>query len=115
VRRLKTYSAASGYVYQYYYSGMHETRLHGQLGAEYVFDVTADRKTVHPIGVFLSVDALTAWEVAARRPLTNSERYGIAKVALFRAFDDREDPLELLKGVTPSASEIEQIGLTLGL
>lgn len=46
VRREKSYSADSGYVYQYFHEGYREMKLAGELGAEYVFDVSSDRKSV---------------------------------------------------------------------
>ena len=60
VRRQKTYSAQSGYVYQYFYEGM---RPHGR-GTEFVFTVSADRKTSHPVSVRIEDAALGQWERA---------------------------------------------------
>ena len=37
IRRLKTYSAQSGYVYQYFYEG--QRPLRGEAGTEFVFTV----------------------------------------------------------------------------
>jgi len=43
VRRQKTYSAESGYVYQYYYEGQRPASRDGSSGIEFVFNVSADR------------------------------------------------------------------------
>ena len=44
VRRMKSYSAQSGYVYQYFYEGQRPFRSGGESGIEFVFTVSADRK-----------------------------------------------------------------------
>jgi hypothetical protein len=111
VRRLKSYSAQSGYVYQYFWEGQRPVTG----GTEYVFDVSADRKTSHPVSVVLEDAALRAWEQANKRTLAPNERYGIAKMALFLAFDERETPALLKQPVSVRASDvatiIEQLGL----
>jgi len=90
VRRQKTYSAQSGYVYQYYYEGQRPTRP--EPGTEFVFDVSADRKTSTPVSVIVPDDAVQSWQRDHGRELNSTERYAIAKMALFQAFDQRESP-----------------------
>jgi hypothetical protein len=92
VRRLKTYSAQSGYVYQYYYQGHRPFRSGRESGVEFVFSVSADRKSWRAAGVVVSDDAIRAWEEAHARGLSSTERYAIAKMALFQAFDERPAP-----------------------
>src|SRR5215472_14080859 len=75
VRRQKTYSAQSGYVYQYYYEGHRPFRRNGEEGTEFVFEVSADRKTSAPVSVFLHDEAVHSWEQRHERPLTSTERY----------------------------------------
>src|SRR4051794_774982 len=89
VRRLKTYSAQSGYVYQYFYTGQRPYRDGPESGTEFVFDISADRKTSHAISVFVGDTAAQAWEETHGRTLIGNERYAIAKMALFQAFDER--------------------------
>jgi hypothetical protein len=89
VRRMKTYSAQSGYVYQYYFEGYRPVPG-AQSGTEFVFQISADRKDWRGISVHVSDGALTAWEAAQSRQLSATERYAIAKMALFQAFDERE-------------------------
>ncbi len=111
VRRLKSYSAQSGYVYQYFYCGQRTARE----GVEFVFDVSSDRKTYHAISVFVAYRAVAAWEDAHGRALIANERYAIAKMALFQAFDDRAGPDAMLAPVHVEAAAVEGIMQTLQL
>ena len=92
VRRQKTYSAQSGYVYQYFYEGQRTATRDAQPGTQYVFDISADRKTSFQLSVFLPQAAVETWERSHERALMANEQYAIAKMALFRAFDERENP-----------------------
>ena len=115
VRRLKTYSAQSGYVYQYYYEGHRESRPSGESATEFVFTVSADRKNWHPASVLVHEEAVQVWEAAHERQLSSTERYAVAKMALFQAFDERAEP-SLMKGdVRVRAADIEAIVETLEL
>lgn len=87
IRRLKTYTGSQGYVYQYYFVGRRYTS-----GAdEYVFDITSDRKTAHPVTVVLSQKVVSAWVHAHGRELSDAEQYAAVKLRLFRAFDEVEN------------------------
>ena len=115
VRRLKTYSAQSGYVYQYFYAGHRNTRTNDGDCDEFVFHISADRKEWHHTSVYVSEAAVEAWEQANARQLSQTERYAIAKMALFQAFDERASPA-LMKSAVPVQSEILTAVLeTLGL
>lgn len=115
VRRQKTYSAQSGYVYQYHYEGHRPASRERQRGAEYVFDVSADRKTSFPVSVFVSDAALLAWEQGHDRSLTSSERYAVAKMALYQAFDERDTPARMGEEVRVRPADVEAILDTLGI
>jgi len=91
VRRQKTYSAETGYVYQYFYQGYRPAAGAGRRGNEYVFQVSSDRKSAFPMTVFLPDAALDAWQQAHGRALSPTEQYAAAKMALFQAFDGRAD------------------------
>jgi hypothetical protein len=91
VRRIKSYSAASGYVYQYQFQDIHPSTKSGELGNEYVYYVSADRKTMFPIRIFISRWALETWTKQTGRALTGTEEYAVAKMRLFQAFDEVED------------------------
>jgi hypothetical protein len=95
IRRLKTYTAQTGYVYQYYFVGKRPA-LDGDPEApstEYIFDVTADRKTTFAVSIFLQPQALTAWSANRGRQLSDPEQYAAAKLRLMQGFDEIVDML----------------------
>jgi hypothetical protein len=100
VRREKTYSAQTGYVYQYYYEGHRESDRAGRAGQEYVFHISSDRKTSFPLTVFLGSEAVDSWQQGHGRPLTSTEQYAAVKMALFQTFDDQA-------GLGPANAEVE--------
>lgn len=93
VRRLKTYTGAQGYVYQYYFVGKREALANDPEAPamEFVFDVTSDRKLTYSVSVFLSQAPLTEWSQSHGRALNDAEQYAAVKMRLLRAFDDLED------------------------
>jgi hypothetical protein len=91
VRRVKSYSAASGYVYQYQFQDVHPSTKSSELGNEYVYYVSGDRKTMFPIRIFVSRRAMETWTKQTGRALTGTEEYAVAKMRLFQAFDEVED------------------------
>ncbi|MCX6621040.1 MAG: hypothetical protein NTY38_08145 [Acidobacteria bacterium] len=104
VRRLKTYSAQSGYVYQYFYEGY-------RVAAEtttYVFQTSVDRKSSFPVSVLLPASSLGG------RELTGTECYAVAKMALFQAFDERLKPLTMREPVLVRPADATAILETLG-
>ena len=115
VRRQKTYSAESGYVYQYFYEGQRAAIRSGAAGSQYVFNVSADRKFSSFVSVFLSEDVLDTWQTEHARQLGSTERYAVAKMALFQAFDRRSAPSEMTEEVRVEAGDIESILATLDI
>ena len=109
VRRQKTYSAQSGYVYQYYYEGQRK----GAGGMEFVFEVSSGRKTSFPVAVRVPAEAVTRWERAHGRELIANEWYAIAKMALAAAFDERPNPGAMAAPVDVSSEGVEEILHTL--
>jgi hypothetical protein len=91
VRRIKTYSAASGYVYQYQFHEVHPATRERRAGTEYIYYVTADRKTMFALKIFVARDAIQKWSEGAKRTLTGTEEYAVAKMRLFEGLDDAED------------------------
>ena len=90
VRRVKSYSAATGYVYQYYFYEVEKARCGDSSGTEYIYMVSVDRKHVFPVKVFVRKDALEAWSSRSGQQLTGTEEYALAKMRLFQAFDEVE-------------------------
>jgi hypothetical protein len=93
VRRMKTYSGARGYVYEYYFVGKRAALPDDPEApaTEFIFDVTSDRKLTYAVSVFLPEKTLIAWSQTHGRPLKDAEQYAAAKLRLFRAFDELED------------------------
>jgi hypothetical protein len=92
VRRIKSYTADTGYVWQYHFAEVRSQQSrHGEAGSEYVFVVSRDRKTSYPVPVFLRHAALEAWAAEHGRPLSGAEQYAAVKMRLFRAFDEIDD------------------------
>lgn len=93
IRRLKTYTGAQGYVYQYYYVGKRAALPDDPEApaTEFIFDVTSDRKLTYAVSVFLPDAARAAWSKAHGRQLNDAEQYAAVKLRLFRAFDEIEN------------------------
>jgi hypothetical protein len=91
VRRVKSYSAESGYVYQYQFQDVHLAQQGTARGNEYVYYVSADRKKMFPVRIFVRVDDLNRWAKATGRALTGTEEYAVAKMRLFQAFDEGQE------------------------
>jgi hypothetical protein len=115
VRRQKTHSAESGYVYQYFYEGQRAAKRDGASGTQFVFNVSADRKSSFPVSVFISDAALEEWQKAHGRQLSSTERYAIAKLAQFQAFDQRESPAIMSEEVVVQASDVAAFLATLDI
>lgn len=115
VRRQKTYSAESGYVYQYYFQGKRETSQEPDSSVEFVFEVSADRKTSFPVSVFVPESALAPWKERHDMGLSSTERYAVAKLALFEAFDQRETPTLMREHVVVSPRQASAILDQLGI
>lgn len=88
--RVKSYSAASGYVYQYYFYEVEKTRQGAAAGTEYVYMASVDRKHVFPVRIFVNKQSLEKWSARTGRPFTGTEEYAVAKMRLFQAFDELE-------------------------
>ena len=91
VRRVKSYSAATGYVYQYYFYEVQKARRRASLGTEYVYMVSVDRKKVFPLRIFVERDAVEKWGRSAGSALSGTEEYAVAKMCLFQALDELAD------------------------
>jgi hypothetical protein len=106
VRRIKTYTGQTGYVYQYYFVGKRPALDNDpeSPATEFIFDVTSDRKTTFAVSVFLPPSALDGWTARHGRALSEPEQYAGVKLRLMQAFDRRvkvepEMLLELLESI----------------
>jgi hypothetical protein len=115
IRRMKTYSAQSGYVYQYFYEGHRPFHAGADRGSEFVFSLSHDRKNWHSTSVLVGDDALASWEQSHARELSATERYAVAKMALFQAFDERPAPDKMKEPVRLRPADVEGIIESLGL
>jgi hypothetical protein len=88
VRRVKSYSAADGYVYQYYFFEGNRAQRSGSPGGEFTYVVSSDRRSAFPFKIFVAQSALETWAKRNGRPLSSSEEYAVAKMRLFQAFDE---------------------------
>jgi hypothetical protein len=117
IRRLKTFSAQTGYVYQYYFVGKREA-LPGDPAApatEYVFDVTVDGSVVFAVSVLMRAAALASWAAVHSRLLTESEQYAAAKLRLLRDFEAMESPARGARRLVVDAEDVEDLLADLGL
>ncbi len=90
VRRIKSYSASTGYVYQYHFYEVQKTRRGLAAGTEYVYMVSVDRQETFPLRIFVRRSAVEKWGRQTGRALTGTEEYAVAKMRLFQAFDEVE-------------------------
>jgi hypothetical protein len=117
VRRIKTYTGDSGFVYQYYFVGQRPSLPQAAEGpsTEYVFDVTSDSRTTFSVSVFLRKDAVEAWARLHGRGLTDAERYAAAKMRLLRGFDETLNMLEHGRRLMIDAAVLDDLLAGLGL
>ena len=117
VRRLKTYTGAQGYVYQYYFVGKRAALADDPEApaTEFIFDVTSDRKLTYAISVFLPEGPVEAWSHGHGRPLNDAEQYAAVKMRLFRAFDELEDVKGQGRRLSIDVQLLEEALASLGL
>jgi hypothetical protein len=92
-RRVKSYSAANGYVYQYYFYEVNRVLHEGNAAVEFVYAISVDRSNAFPVHILVFKTVLVAWANANGRALTSSEEYAVAKMRLLQAFDEGLVPL----------------------
>lgn len=102
VRRVKSYSAANGYVYQYCFYEVNRITHDGVSAGEFIYAVSADRRTTFGLRIVVQRPALEAWARANGRALTGSEEYAVAKMRLFQAFDEGAVPLTVELDAQPT-------------
>ncbi|HWF12461.1 MAG TPA: hypothetical protein VG272_01905 [Candidatus Acidoferrales bacterium] len=113
--RVKSYSAATGFVYQYYFYEVEKTKRGGAEGTEYVYMASVDRKHVFPVKIFVVKDALEKWSARTGRAFTGTEEYAVAKMRLFQAFDELEGLAEKTPELIVNESNLEALSSQLDL
>ena len=119
VRRVKSYSAADGFVYQYYFFEGNRGQREGNRGGEFTYVVSIDRQSAFPFKIFVRQSALDGWAVQNGRSLSSSEEYAVAKMRLFQAFDEGavkasprgEPPLEVIVNEANLEELLGQLGI----
>ena len=116
-RRLKTYTGAQGYVYQYYFVGKRPALADDPEApaTEFIFDVTSDRKLTYAVSVFLPQGPLATWSQVHGRGLNDAEQYAAVKLRLFRAFDEIEDVKGQGRRLRLDSDLLEQVLGSLGI
>jgi len=117
VRRLKTYTAQTGYVYEYYFVGKWSALSDDPLApaTEYVFDISSDRKTTYAVSVFLSPHVVESFATSRGRALSEPEQYAAVKMRLLQALDEITDMLQHGRRLTLDtealAALLESVGI----
>jgi hypothetical protein len=112
--RQKTYSAESGYVYQYVLAAFRQHRHAGEGVHDYSFEVSGGRGAPTAVSILLRASVLHQWETEHGRELSASERYAIAKVTLKRQLDASETPQSVPSKVAPDVFDVDDISSLLG-
>ncbi len=115
VRRIKTHSAQTGYVYEYYFVGKRRALPDELPATEFIFDVSSDRKTRYAVSVFLADSALGDWNSAHGRSLTEPEQYAAAKLRLLRGFDEIDDMLAAGRRLPLETGDLSELLGSLGI
>ena len=117
VRRLKTYTGETGFVYQYYFVGKRQALADDPAApaTEFIFDVTSDRKQTFAVSIFLRDEAVIKWQAQHERTLAEAEQYAATKVRLFRAFNEIEDLLGQGRRLIVAHEELEELLAELGV
>jgi hypothetical protein len=111
--RLKTYTAETGLVYQYYYVG--KRRAPGEAAAEFVFDVSSTPQMRYSVSVFVPDALLKGWRESHGHDLAEAEIYAAARMRLLRAFDELEDLFHAGRSMQIEPDRFEQLLRDLGV
>lgn len=97
-QRLKSYSAATGIVYQYIFLGL--------WGRRHVFEVSADRQPAFNLFIELRPKELASCAERMGSPLRWNEEYALSKLSLFAAMDAAETAAVLRQVIHPTSEEL---------
>jgi hypothetical protein len=117
VRRVKTYTAQSGYVYEYYFVGSRPALDGDPLApsTEYIFDVSPDRKSIFAVSVFLPPRTLAAYATSCGRSLSGPEQYAVVKLRLLQGFDEIANMLQDGRRLTLEAEALPALLESVGI
>jgi len=117
VRRVKTYTAQTGFVYEYYFVGKRDALADDPFSpaTEFIFDVSSDRKTIFAVSVFLGPRALEEYTARHGRTLSDAEQYAAVKLRIMQAFDEItnmvQDGRRLLLDAATLPALLESLGI----
>jgi hypothetical protein len=109
--RYKFYAAETGTAYQYFFAGSRRvSRPEGQgAGSDYIFVVTPDQRPPFTLRVFISERAQGAWRDTHGRDLDSNELYAVAKMRLYRAFDEMEGLRDAVLSLIVDEGNVEEL------
>ncbi len=114
-RRLKTYTAQTGYVYTYYFVGKRWALAGEPPSTEYIFDVSPDRKTTFAVSVFMLDEAVAGWREGHGRALIEAEEYAAAKMRLLQGLDELDDVMGQGRRLSVDLVSLEELLSGLGV
>jgi hypothetical protein len=116
-RRYKSYAAETGVVYRYFFESRRSSVRPAGVGpgSEYTFVLAADQGPPFVLRVFVSEKAVAAWHTAHGHLIDPSEQYALAKMKLFRAFDELENLREECLSLVVDESNLEELLAALDL
>lgn len=109
LRRIKTYTAQTGVVYEYYFVGQREAFSFETAATEYIFDVISDRRARYSVSVLVRAGGLESWAGLHGRALSAPEQYAAAKLRLQQGFDEIGDMLAEGRSLSVDADNIEEL------
>ena len=117
VRRLKSHTAQTGYVYEYYFVGKRTALADDPLApaTEYIFDISSDRKTTCAVSVFLAPHVVESYAKSHERSLSEPEQYAAVKLRLLQALDEIPDMRQHGRRVTLEAEALAALLESVGI
>lgn len=117
VRRLKTYTSETGNVYEYYFVGKRPALADEPLApaTEFIFDVRSASEPTVALSIFLREHSVEGCRRDNGRGLVEPEQYGVAKMKLFRVFDEIESLREPKRKFAIEAEELSSLLADLGI
>ncbi len=111
VRRYKMYAGETGVSYQYFFASRRSVVRPEGLGpgSDFIFVVMADQRPPFTLRIFVSERSLASWEQRHGRRLDANEQYALAKMRLFRAFDESPHLAREALGLVVDEANVEDL------